>query len=99
MRDQPGPYFRALEELDRPRTFLRGADPENAKKLWLFEVVEDEGERVALKQIEIDASEAIHRYWCEHLEDEHGFLTDQPLDGIEELSEISREQFERIWNS
>ena len=99
MPDQRVPYFRRLEASDRPRTYLRAADPEDAQKHWLFEVVDDDGERVALKQIEADSSGEIHRYWWQHHEDEHRFLTDQPLDDIEELSEISREEFQRVWKS
>jgi hypothetical protein len=102
MRDQRAEYFRELGESDRPRVYLRGADPEDERKQWLFEVVEDDdGRRVAIKQIEIEPSGVSYRYWWRHLEDDHGFLTDQTLDrwDADAVSEISREDFHRNWNS
>jgi hypothetical protein len=59
---------------------LAAPDPEDERGRWLFEVVEDDGRQVAIKQIEAEPSGLIHRYSSDHLEDEHGFLTDQPLD-------------------
>jgi hypothetical protein len=99
MRDQRADYSCKLEESDRPRTYLSGCDPEDARPQWLFEVVEDDGCRVAIKQIEAKSSGQVHRYWWQHLEDEHGFLTDQPLDDAEGLSAVSPDEFHRVWDS
>jgi hypothetical protein len=38
------------------------------------------GEIIAIKQIEVPPDGIACRYWWRHLEDERGFLTDQPLD-------------------
>jgi hypothetical protein len=101
MSDQRAEYFRGLEESDRPRAYFRGADAEDDRKQWLFEVVEDNGDRVAIKQVEAESSGVTHRYWWRHLEDNHGFLTDQPLDRWDAgaVSEVSREEFQRVWDS
>jgi hypothetical protein len=99
MRDQRADYFRSLEESDRPRVYLGAPDPEDSGTQWLFEVVEDDGSRVAIKQIEATSSGLVRRYWWQHLEDEHGFLTDMPLDDSERFSEVSREAFLRVWDS
>ena len=47
--------------------YLRAPDPEDEGTQWLFEVVEDDGQRVAIKQIEAESSGRIHRYWWQHL--------------------------------
>ena len=101
MRDQRADYFRSLEESDRPRMYLSGPDPEDERTQWLFEVVEDEGRRIAIKQIEARSSGEIQRYCWGHLEDDHGFLTDQPLDtwDADAVLEISREAFQSVWDS
>ena len=99
MEDQRTDYFRSLEESERPRLYLRARDPEDERIQWLFEVIEDEGRRVVVKQIEVEPSGQVHRYWWQHLEDDHGFLTDQPLDDAEGVSEASREDFQRVWDS
>ena len=99
MRDQRADYFRSLEESDRPRAYLGAPDPEDSETQWLFEVVEDDGSRVAIKQLEATSSGLVRRYWWQHVEDEHGFLTDKPLDDSERFSEVSREAFLRVWDS
>lgn len=99
MSDVRGDYFRRLEESDVPRMHLRAPDPKDERTQWLFEVVEDDGQRVAIKQIEVESSGRIHRYWWQHLEDDRGFLTDQPLDDAEGLSEVSGDEFYRVWDS
>jgi hypothetical protein len=38
------------------------------------------GEVIAVKQIEVAPDGIARCYWWRHLEDELGFLTDQPLD-------------------
>jgi hypothetical protein len=42
-----------------------------------------------------------YRYWWRHLEDDHGFLTDEPLHrwDADAVSEVSREDFHRNWDS
>jgi hypothetical protein len=99
MQDQRADYFRSLEESERPRLYLRGRDPENEETQWLFEVIEDDGRRVVVKQIEVESSGQIHRYWWQQLEDEHGFLADHPLGDAEDVSEASREDFQHFWDT
>jgi len=99
MKDIRAPYFRSLDESQRPRTHWRGVDPDDNDTQWLFETVDDDGQRVAIRQLVIEPSGAIHRYWWEHLEDEAGFLTDQPVDYVDKLDEISAAEFARLWTS
>jgi hypothetical protein len=80
MKDTRAPYVRNLDASQRPRVYWRGLDPEGNRTEWLFETVEDDGQRVAIRQMVVDASGVVHRYWWEHLEHEVGFLTDQPVD-------------------
>jgi hypothetical protein len=103
VKDVRGPYFRSLEESERPRTYWRGFDPadsgEWAGVQWLFETVEDDdGRLAAIKQMIVRPSCVVSRYWWEHLEDADGFLTDQPVDYTEELEPISAEDFYRLWD-
>lgn len=61
-----------------------------------------EGELWAIKQVEIDPSGTVARYWWQHMEDERGFLTDQPLapeEVEEDLERIDAEEFYRYWNA
>jgi hypothetical protein len=99
MKDQRAGYFRGLDESGRPRIYLRAPDPEDERTQWLFEAVEDDGRRIAIKQIEARSSGEIHRYWWRHLEDEHGFLTDQPLDDGEVFWKSHAREFRRMWDS
>ncbi|MCX4649221.1 MULTISPECIES: hypothetical protein [unclassified Streptomyces] len=75
-------YFRALDERATLRYRFRGADEESG--LWYFEAVPDRGELVAIKQAKPTSAGQLHRYSWEHLEDEHGFLTDQAMDPEED---------------
>ncbi|MEU6005306.1 hypothetical protein [Streptomyces sp. NPDC047453] len=53
---------------------------------------------IAIKQAELTPAGRLHRYSWEHLEDEHGFLTDQVIDPEEDLLEtIPAEEFRRVW--
>ena len=97
MEDIRGPYFRSLEESGRPRSYWRGLDPVDGQTEWIFETVEDDGKRIAIKQIVLHPSGAIDRYWWKHLEDEGGFLTDQPVDYTDQLDAIATEEFNRLW--
>jgi hypothetical protein len=54
---------------------------------------------VAIRQIVVEPSGAVHRYWWEHLEDESGFLTDQPVDYTDQLDAISVDAFIRLWRT
>jgi hypothetical protein len=97
VKDIRGPYFRSLEESERPREHWRGIDPEDGTTEWLFETVEDDGRRIAIKQMIVHSSGAIDRYWWEHLRDEAGFLADQPVDFTDQLDAISADEFTRLW--
>ncbi|MET9341248.1 hypothetical protein [Nonomuraea sp. NPDC003804] len=88
------PVIRQLAESDLARHHWRADDGDGG--VWLFESVEGAGEHWAIRQIEIRADRSVHRYWWRHLQDEHGFLTDQPLE-IWELAEISQEAFASVW--
>ncbi|MGI5367398.1 hypothetical protein [Streptomyces iakyrus] len=89
-------YFRALDENGTLRHHFRHIDEEGG--LCYFEAVSDRGELVAIKQAEMTPAGRLHRYSWEHLEDEHGFLTDQAIDPEEDqLEDIPAEEFQRVW--
>lgn len=94
--DPRHPLVRELSESGLPRRHWRGDD--DGGGVWLFESVEGDGEHWAIRQIEIDAARRVRRYWWRHLQDEHGFLTDQPLE-IWELAEIDEAAFEAVWRA
>ena len=98
MKDIRGPYFQGLEESDRAREHWRVIDPDDGRAEWLFQTVEDDGQRIAIKQMIVHPSGAIDRYWWKHLEDEAGFLTEQPVDYTEQLVAISAEEFDGLWS-
>ncbi|TXK39880.1 hypothetical protein [Nonomuraea sp. C10] len=85
-----------LSESERPRRYWRGDDERGG--VWLFESVEGDGEHWAIRQAEIDGARRLRRYWWRHPQDEHGFLTDQPLD-IWDLTEIDGAAFEAVWTA
>ncbi|MCX5170100.1 hypothetical protein [Streptomyces antibioticus] len=89
-------YFRALDENAILRHHFRHVDEEGG--LWWFEAVADRGKLVAVKQAELTPAGRLHQYNWEHLEDEHGFLTDQAIDPDEDpLEAIPAEEFQRVW--
>ncbi|MEU8520640.1 hypothetical protein [Streptomyces sp. NPDC048577] len=89
-------YFRSLDEGATLRHHFRHADEEGG--LWYFEAVPDRGELVAIKQAELTPAGRLHRYSREHLEDEHGFLTDQSLNPEEDpLEVVPAEEFQTVW--
>ena len=93
---KPAAFYRRLDEEATQRHYFRYRDEEQS--LWLWEAVSYQGELVAVKQIEVDASGTVSRYWWQRLDDEHGFLTDQPLYPKEEgLAPISADEFRRYW--
>lgn len=71
--------IRALDESDRPHAYWyfhwkdEGSD-------WFMETVDDDGELWTVKQLVIEADGTAYRYWWGHMDDEAGFLGDQPLD-------------------
>ncbi|WP_256725992.1 hypothetical protein [Streptomyces sp. IMTB 2501] len=89
-------YYRALDQDAILRNHFRHTDEEGG--LWYFEAVTDRGELIVIKQVELTSAGQRHRYSWEHLEDEHGFLTDQAIDPEEDpLEAISAEEFQRVW--
>jgi hypothetical protein len=99
VHDLRGPYVHGLEESDRPREHWRGIDPEDGRTVWLFQTVEEDGHRIAIRQMIVHPSGAIDRYWWTHLEDDAGFLTDRPVDDDAHLVEISADEFDRLWHA
>ena len=93
-------YYRELDESASARLYFAGVDDEGWK--WFFEVVEHDDELIAVKQIETPPGERAHRYWWQHLDDDDGFLTDQPL-GREEIAigrfrAVTAEEFRIVWD-
>ncbi|MFD5100340.1 hypothetical protein [Streptomyces albidochromogenes] len=75
-------YFRALDENATLRHHFRHADEEGG--LWYIEAVPDRGELIVINQAEPTSAGQLHRYSWEHLDDEHGGLTDQAIDPEED---------------
>jgi hypothetical protein len=89
-------YLRALDESATLRHHFRHADEEGG--LWYIEAVPDRGELIVIKQAELTLAGELHRYSWEHLEDEHGGLTDQAIDPEQDpLEAIPAEEFLRVW--
>ncbi|MGW0566363.1 hypothetical protein [Streptomyces tauricus] len=89
-------YFRALDESATLRRYFRHADEDGG--LWYFEAVPDREELTVIKQAALTPAGQLHRYSWEHLEDKHGFLTDQAIDLEEDPVEtIPAEEFQRVW--
>ncbi|MEU2745494.1 hypothetical protein ABZ613_04225 [Streptomyces collinus] len=89
-------YFRALDEDAALRHHFRHADEEGG--WWYIEAVPDRGELIVIKQAELTSAGQLHRYSWEHLEDEHGGLTDQAIDPEEDpLETIPAEEFQQVW--
>ncbi|MCG5212631.1 hypothetical protein [Streptosporangium sp. KLBMP 9127] len=89
---------RELDESAGPRSCWRAADDDGG--VWLFETIEGDGQQWAVKQIEVGADRRIHRYWWRHLEDDHGFLTDQAVEIWERgTSPLDPEDFQRVWEA
>ncbi|MEU3258286.1 hypothetical protein ABZ694_10820 [Streptomyces albidoflavus] len=104
MHDAPRPrpqtvavaYYRALDERATHRHHFHHGDEDGNH--WYFEAVHDHDELVVVKQAEVTESGHLLRYSWQHLEDEQGFLTDQPLDPAEDPVEaITAEEFGRVW--
>jgi hypothetical protein len=90
-------FRRRLDEVATDRLYLRHDDEDGG--LWLWEAVRHEGELVAIKQVEVDSSGTVSRYWWQRMEDDSGFLTDQPLSPEDEgLVRIGADEFHRYWN-
>jgi hypothetical protein len=96
-------YFRALDEGPSARGYFERVDDEGLagqRTRWLWETVTDNGAVIAVKQIEIPLRGAVRRYWWRSLEDDGGFLTDQPLVPDEEaLDTITCEAFYEAWDN
>ncbi|MEU0027879.1 hypothetical protein [Streptomyces sp. NPDC006335] len=89
-------YYRALDESATLRHHFRHADEEGG--LWYIEAAPDRGELIVIKQAELTLAGRLRRYSWEHLEDEHGGLTDQAIDPEQApLEAISAEEFRRVW--
>ncbi|MFJ2928443.1 hypothetical protein ACIPIU_25980 [Streptomyces massasporeus] len=89
-------YIRALDESAALRNHFRHVDEEGG--LWYIEAVPDRGELVVIKQAELTSAGQLHRYSLEHLEDEHGGLTDQAIEPEKDpLGAIPAEEFQRVW--
>ncbi|GGV80511.1 hypothetical protein [Streptomyces massasporeus] len=89
-------YIRALDENATLRRHFRHADEEGG--LWYIEAVPVRSEFVVIKQAELTSAGQLHRYSWEHLEDEHGGLTDQAIEPEEDpLEAIPAEEFQRVW--
>jgi hypothetical protein len=98
LEDQRGFVIREWEDSAVPHHYWYGLDEEGGR--WLFASIQGDGEHWAVKQIEIGPDGRTWRYSWKHLQDAHGFLTDQALtpdhDG---LTELTPEAFEEIWKT
>ncbi|MGW1837707.1 hypothetical protein [Streptomyces sp. NPDC002067] len=88
-------YYRALDEGAAVRHHFRHADEDGG--VWYFEAVPDGGELAVVKQIEFTPAGTRHRYAWHHLEDAHGFLTDQPITPDDPVEPITAQEFHQAW--
>ncbi|MGH2671857.1 MAG: hypothetical protein ACRDHC_02665 [Actinomycetota bacterium] len=89
-------YRRSLDESSRVPGYYPWTDHGDGFE-GFYKVIEDEGDLVVIRQIDID-QDGIRRYWWQVSEDERGGLADQPLPPDEEgLLPISAEEFESRW--
>lgn len=92
-------YYLALQGSSRPRTYLRGPSPDDLAERWYFEAVEDDGKLIAIRQLTVEADGTRRAYSPEHIEDEWGFLTDQPIGRADQLSICSSAEFRAAWEA
>lgn len=90
-------YLLALQASSRARVYLFGPSPDDLAELWYFEAVDDGGERIAIRQLTVQADGSRHAYSPQHVADEWGALTDQPIDYVNQLSACSAEDFLVVW--
>jgi hypothetical protein len=57
------------------------------------------GALIAIRQLTIGADGTRHAHSPQHIEDEWGFLTDQPIDYADELTPCDGAQFRQIWEA
>jgi hypothetical protein len=95
-KDQRGPFIRSLEERPGTRHYLTAQDPEDGRR-YLWEAVDDGGAQIAVKQLEIDLEGRRWHYDWKHLEDDNGFLTDQPLYVDKNILKTTRNAFFEEW--
>ncbi len=99
MKDQRGPAIHALTGAGGARRHWRREhdEPDEAQGVWYFEAVLDGEEWWCVRQVAPHPA-GVSAYDWRHLEDEHGFLADQPIAPDEPLLEaISAEEFEVAW--
>ena len=100
VRDQRRPALAALDRSGAPRGYWTGVAPDEPGERWYFETVAARGAWVAVRQLSVRADGSARRYSLDHLEDEDGFLTDQPIQPDEwGLRVISREEWQAAWAS
>lgn len=98
MEDQRGPAIRSLTESSGPRRYWRYQHDEADESAgrWYFECVLDDGAWWCIRQIAPHPG-GVSAYDWRHLRDEHGFLTDQPVDDDAPVEPISFDEFEAAW--
>ena len=93
-RDIRGPVIERLAASDAERLFWRYRDEDGG--VWMFECVRDEDAWWCVRQINPTGS-GVAAYDCEHLEDDDGFLADQPIPDDAPGERIAADDFEATW--
>jgi hypothetical protein len=89
--------IRALDESDLARSYWHFFWEEEGSH-WYEETVNEDGREWAVKQLVVEADGTVLRYWWRHIEDDAGFLADQPLDPMTAgLERISAQGFFDLW--
>lgn len=89
-------YYQLLDARATMRLYFRYEAEEGG--CWYVEAVPDRGKLIILKQAELTPTGQLHRYSWQHLEDQHGGLTDQAIDPEEDpLETIRAEEFQQVW--
>ena len=89
-------YLRRLTDSAGERRYFSFTGEEST---WLYETVEDRGELVVIRQVEVDPAGAVRGYGWQHREDEHGMLTEQPITPEDEVDRIDRTVFDVAWRA
>jgi hypothetical protein len=101
VKDQRGPALRALDATSRPRGLWSGTHSDLPGVTWWFEAVLDVDDVwIVVRHLECWPEGRTLRYSVDHLEDDDGFLTDQPLDPTwDGVEEVSAEAFRSAWKT
>ena len=91
--------IRVLDASRQPRTFYMDTFPDGSRRL-IEAALTDDDLLVAVKQIDVSPANELRRYWWQRVEDDDGFILDQPVNPAEDgLQEIDAASFTAVWQA